>query len=296
MKHKKALSALLGTLVLLTTGCNSNPAVIGLQDTADGPTPTSQSAQQTITIIGASTPYPALELLADAYTKKAVGVEVIFLDSSQSGGGIEAVKEGFAEIGTVTRSPKPAEADSQLTYQPIAKDGLLVGTHPSVTGVDNLTTQNLQDVYSGKVTNWKDLGGPDADIVVLDRAEDTSAKRLLRKYYLGDELENAPNAIMLNRESGIIDALQTTPHSIGTLSLAKATTQSLPINHISLNGVTPTADSIDSGNYEMHRTLGIVWYKAPSETTQGFIDFIFSEAGSSALEAAGFAAMAKADS
>ena len=289
MQSNKALISLLSGLMLLSAGCsNSQTAAILFDDDTDGTAHTSQSIERTLTVIGASTPYPALELLAETYKQEVDNTEIIFLDSSQSDGGIEAVKEGLAAIGTVTRSPKLEEADEQLTHRAFARDGILVGTHPSVTGVSNLTTQNLQDIYSGKVTNWNELGGPDADVVVLDRAEDTSAKRLLREYYLGDDLANAPNAILLNRERDVIDTLQTMPYSIGTLSLAKATAQSLPINHMSLDGIEPSPQDIASGKYGMHRTLGIVWYGTPSKASQGFVDFVFSESGSRILEKAGF--------
>ncbi|MEL6882643.1 MAG: substrate-binding domain-containing protein, partial [Cyanobacteria bacterium J06607_10] len=248
----------------------------------------SDQSASTITIIGASTPYPALEKLAEAYQKQA-DVQINFLDSSQSSGGIAAVKEGVVELGTVTRPPKPEEQADNLTYREIARDLLLVAVHPSVENIDGLTTEALQAVYSGKATNWREFGGPDAEIVVLDRAEDTSAKRLLRSHYLGDTLENAPNAIMLRRESNVIEALQNTPYSIGTLSRARATTQSLPINHLSLDGIEPTPEKLSAGQYSMARSLGIVWQGTPSASTQGFIDFVFSPEGRAVLEQAGFA-------
>jgi len=287
-----SLIASLGGLGWLTGGCALTAPTAG--SSGDRATDSSElfdpAASETIKIIGASTPYPALELLAQAYSQETTGVEVVFLDSSQSSGGIEAVKQGLAEIGTVTRLPKPEEADERLTYRAIARDALLVATHPTVTGFNGLTTQQLQDIYSGKITNWKDLSGPAADIIILDRAEDTSAKRLLREYYLGSNLANASDAITLSRESDMVDALQGTAYSIGMLSLAKATRQSLAINHINLDGIEPIPQSIDAGQYDMHRTLGIVWYDQPSPTTQRFIDFVFSPSGSAVLEAAGFAA------
>ncbi|MEL7510602.1 MAG: substrate-binding domain-containing protein [Cyanobacteria bacterium J06554_3] len=273
---------------LLLAGCGGvSTPILSSSAPVESAAGSDQSAS-TITIIGASTPYPALEKLAEAYQKQA-DVQINFLDSSQSSGGIAAVKEGVVELGTVTRPPKPEEQADNLTYREIARDLLLVAVHPSVENIDGLTTEALQAVYSGKATNWREFGGPDAEIVVLDRAEDTSAKRLLRSHYLGDTLENAPNAIMLRRESNVIEALQNTPYSIGTLSRARATTQSLPVNHLSLDGIEPTPEKLSAGQYSMARSLGIVWQGTPSASTQGFIDFVFSPEGRAVLEQAGFA-------
>ena len=273
---------------LLLAGCGGvSTPILSSSAPVESAAGSDQSAS-TITIIGASTPYPALEKLAEVYQTQA-DVQINFLDSSQSSGGIAAVKEGVVELGTVTRPPKPEEQADNLTYREIARDLLLVAVHPSVENIDGLTTEALQAVYSGKATNWREFGGPDAEIVVLDRAEDTSAKRLLRSHYLGDTLENAPNAIMLRRESNVIEALQNTPHSIGTLSRARATTQSLPVNHLSLDGIEPTPEKLSAGQYSMARSLGIVWQGTPSASTQGFIDFVFSPEGRAVLEQAGFA-------
>lgn len=273
---------------LLLAGCGGvSTPILSSSAPVESAAGSDQSAS-TITIIGASTPYPALEKLAEVYQTQA-DVQINFLDSSQSSGGIAAVKEGVVELGTVTRPPKPEEQADNLTYREIARDLLLVAVHPSVENIDGLTTEALQAVYSGKATNWREFGGPDAEIVVLDRAEDTSAKRLLRSHYLGDTLENAPNAIMLRRESNVIEALQNTPYSIGTLSRARATTQSLPVNHLSLDGIEPTPEKLSAGQYSMARSLGIVWQGTPSASTQGFIDFVFSPEGRAVLEQAGFA-------
>lgn len=289
MRRHTAWIALLGGITLLVIGCGNFS-----NDTLNGTVPAQGSESnskfsETIAIIGASTPYPAMELLAEAYRTNVGDIQITFLESSQSSGGIAGVKEGLVELGTVTRVPKPYEADNNLTHREIAKDALLVATHPSVEGIQNLTTKDLQAIYSGQVTNWQIFGGPDAKIVVLDRAEDTSAKRLLREHYLGSDLENSPNSIMLRRESDVLEALQNTPYGIGVVSLAKFTTNELALNPLNLNGVAPIPENLHSGEYTMHRDLGIVWYGEPDEKTQGFIDFIFSPTGKNILKQAGFA-------
>lgn len=293
MRQRIIIIPLISTLALLSLGCTANSTAVSNSAATSTYQNASSQKQQYITIIGASTPYPAMQALAKAYAENNPNTTITFLDSSQSSGGIAAVKENLADIGTVTRSPKPEETVESLQHQNIAEDALLLATHPSVGNLDSLTTENLKSIYSGEVTNWKTFGGPDADIVVLDRAEDTSAKRLLREYYLGKTLKNASEAVVLHRESNIIEALQNTPYSIGPISRAAAISQNLPINHLKLDGISPTPQNIKTDKYPMHRTLGIVWSGEPTETVQSFLDFVFSPLGAETLEQAGFSPIAQ---
>ncbi len=148
--------------------------------------------QQEIKIVGSSSTYQATKILAKAYENKTVNVKFTFLPKSQSSSGIAGVRKGLVDIGTVSRTLKPEEDDSSVVYREFVKDALVVGIHPSVKGVRNLQTYQLKAIYSGRVTNWQDVGGSKGKIVVLDRPEDESGKRLLREYYLGKELKNAP--------------------------------------------------------------------------------------------------------
>ena len=296
MKPFPLLVALFTSVCVFSAGCSEkNIASTRFEASSSKNTVANSQTQNAIQIIGASTPYPALKLLADAYITEHTHTTVTFLDSSQSSGGITGVKEGLVDLGTVTRSPKPEEADSSLFYRELAKDALLVATHPSVSGITALTTEQLRAIYSGEATNWQTFGGPNAEIVVLDRAEDTSAKRLLREYYLGADLPNAKDAIVLRRESDISNSLQSTPYSIGIISRARAVTEAIAINPLDLDGVAPTPRNIQTGDYAMHRTLGVVWYKTPLEKTQPFLDFVFSPSGADILAQAGFAPLVSAD-
>jgi len=274
MKINLKTFCLLG-IAALSVSCTPN--------TKNNPTSV-QPAQQEIRITGAATPYPAMKVLAAAYED----TKISFLPPSQSVSGIAGVKNGLTDIGTVTRKLKPEEDDSSLVYQEFARDALVVATHPSVEGVTNLQTKELRAIYSGTVTNWQDVGGPNAKIVVLDRPEDESAKRLLRQHYLGKELKNAPEAVILRHEKELIATIRDTPHSIGAFSLAYAISNQLPVNRLHLNGVEPTPENVGSGKYPMVRTLALVWNQTPSQSTQKFIDFAFSEAGAKHLLNSGF--------
>ncbi|MDJ0697354.1 substrate-binding domain-containing protein [Mastigocoleus sp. MO_188.B34] len=244
--------------------------------------------QQEIKIVGSSSTYQATKILAKAYENKTVNVKFTFLPKSQSSSGIAGVRKGLVDIGTVSRTLKPEEDDSSVVYREFVKDALVVGIHRSVKGVRNLQTYQLKAIYSGRVTNWQDLGGSKGKIVVLDRPEDDSGKRLLREYYLGKELKNAPEAVIMRHEPELVNALNNTPHSIGTFSLAYALSNKLSVKRLSLNNVEATTKNVRIGKYKMVRELGIVYSKKPTSKTQGFVDFIFSKQGQEVLQQSGF--------
>jgi phosphate transport system substrate-binding protein len=121
----------------------------------------------------------------------------------------------------------------------------------------------------------------------LDRPEDESAKKLLRQYYLGQDKTTA-EAILLPKETELIQTLQDTPNAIGAFSLAYSVINQLPVNRLSLDGVAPTLENFNQGKYQMLRHMGIVWSKTPSDATQAFINFIFSPEGATVIQEHGF--------
>jgi phosphate transport system substrate-binding protein len=276
----------LGAIALLgLSSCSPN------NSTSSTPVATT-AASKTLTSVkagGSSSGKDFLRILKTAYESSDKTKQIILSEPGQSENIIAGVKQGLLDLGAISKSLKPEENDGSLEFREVAQDILLVATHSSVTGVKNLTTENLKAVYSGKITNWKQLGGPDASIVVLDRPEDESAKRLLRQHYLGKDLQNAPNAVILRKEGELIQSIQSTPYSIGAFSLAHAISHKLNVNRLSLNNIEPTAENLQTGQYPMARTIGIVWNKKASEATKSLVSYIFSPAGTKILEQSGFA-------
>ncbi len=270
--------------------------VLGISSCAPSSTPTSLSptvgattsqSQQTIKFFGSSSTVKCLTLLAEAYEAKDPTIKVESVSISQSEGAIASLKNNVVDIAGSSGKLKPEDDNGQIQYREVAKDLLVVATHSSVQGVTNLTTAQLRAIYKGEITNWKELGGPDAAIVLLDRPEDESAKKLLRQYYLETD-QTTDQAIILSKEGELIDTLKSTPYAIGAFSRAASLIDRLPVNHLSLNNVEPTAENLGTGKYPMVRSIGIVWQKTPSSTTQKFIDFIFSPAGTQLLQEQGF--------
>ncbi|ELS33604.1 MULTISPECIES: substrate-binding domain-containing protein [Pseudanabaena] len=272
--------------VLSTYSCsvsNSNPTSSVSMDS-----PTNSQKQTVVKFAASSSTVKILTLLAKAYKAKYPDAKVELISTnSQSEGAIAALKNDIVDVVGSSHKLTPEEDNGKIQYREVVQDLLTVATHKSVKGVTNLSTAQLKAIYKGEITNWKELGGDDAAIVLLDRPEDESAKKLLRKYYLGKD-KTTDKAVVLSKEGELIDTLKSTPYSIGAFSLATSLNEKLPVNRLSLNDATPTTNSFDKGQYPMVRHLGIVWHKTPKPTTQKFIDFIFSPEASQLLQGMGF--------
>ena len=285
------LPALLLMSGLSLTACQSNSG----STSADLIRPSgnrSEAQGAPVKISGSSSAIAMVKKLSQDYAAQSQAIAPTFLELGQSENAIAGVKQGVIDFAAIAKQLKAEEQDGTLAFKEIAQDGLLVAVHPSVTGVTTLTTEQLQGIYSGKIANWKELGGPDAAIVLLDRPEDESAKRLLRQHYLGPDLANSPKAIVLRKESELVQALQNTPNSIGAFSLARALSERLPVTSVSLNGIAPTLENIKQGKYKMTRTIGIVTKTQASEGAQKLLQFLTSPEGQSRIESLGFMASA----
>lgn len=292
----KKIYIMLQKLVILTLSAIALQGLSSCTPETIAPKPTTTTTAETKTqasvkVGGSSSTVNLLNILIASYKSTAKTVKITQLEPGQSENIIDGVKLKVVDIGAISKVLKPKENDGTLEVREVVKDALVVATNPSVTGVKNLTTEDLKGLYSGTVTNWKQLGGPDAKIVLLDRPEDESAKRLLRKHYLGADLKNSPEAVVLRKEGELIKTIQSTPYSIGAFSLAQAISQKLPVNRLSLNGVEPTAENVKAGKYVMVREISIIWHKNPSEATQAFVEYIFSPTGINAIEKSGFIAV-----
>lgn len=283
MTAQKLVTWSVGALMLLQlTSCTQTDSA-QLNSTPSAPT--------SIKVGASSSTASLLALLETNYSASNKNVKVVQLKPGQSESTIEGIKLKVVDVGTISKpvsALKVGNNDSILNSREIVHDLLLVATHPSVTGVKNLTTKNLQDIYSGKVANWQQIGGPNAKIVLLDRPEDESAKQTLRKYYLGKDLKNSPQAIVFRKEGELIKTIQSTPYSIGAFSLAHAVSHRLPVNRLSLDGVAPTAANFEQNKYPMVRHISVIWHKEPSAATQSFVRYMFSPPAISAIEQAGF--------
>jgi phosphate transport system substrate-binding protein len=239
-------------------------------------------------VSGSGTALPLLRILASAQPNKSV--QLVFLPGLHSGGGITGVNEGSLDLGAVSRPLTDKEKTGlELTW--LSDDGLILAVNPSVgqLGVKGLTTQQVRDIYSGKITDWSQVGAKSKmPIVVLDRHEDESAKIILRQYVLGKG-KTTPKSLPLYYESDMVDAVQSTPGAIGYFSLGYAISQNVKAERLKLDGIEPTLANVMNGTYKVVRPLGVVVRRSAPATVTHFVEWATSDEARKIMTDKGYA-------
>lgn len=244
-------------------------------------------ARSRIRISGSGPALQLLKVLASEYEDPAV--EFVFLSGLHSAGGIDGVAHGDLEIGTVSRDLTEQELSLGLDYTPLADDALAVVVHPSCQ-VTGLTSQQVRDIYAGRYRTWRELGGADVPIAILDRNEDESAKIVFRRHVLGPSLLVTTSAGVLALEPDMIEAVASTPGAIGYCSMGAAMAQGARIRVLDLDGVSPTVGDVYSGKYPVVRTLGVVMRPDAPDAVDRFIRWAAGPEGRVVIERHGYAA------
>jgi phosphate transport system substrate-binding protein len=240
-----------------------------------------------IRVSGSGTAMPLVRFLCERYPGE--GISFTYLPGLHSSGAIEGVLGGDLEIGAVSRDLTPEEAALGLQYTRLSDDGLVIAVNRSVP-LEDLTTQQVRDIYSGRYTNWLELGGPDLPIAVLDRNEDESAKIAFRKGVLGTDMAITDRAIRLFYEPDMIQGVTSTAGAVGYFSLGFALSERVPVRLVALDGVYPSVDSVEAGDYRAFRPLGIVTPADNDPETSAFIEWATSDEARALIRERGFAA------
>lgn len=236
-----------------------------------------------ISMVGSTSMEKFANALSEAFMEKYPKVTVT-AEFVGSGAGIEAVSNGTADIGNSSRNLKDEEKAKGVAENIVAIDGIAVIVDPANT-VEDLTKDQLTSIYDGSVTNWKDVGGNDAPIVVVGR-EAGSGTRGAFEEILG--LEDACKyANELDSTGAVMAKVASTPGAIGYVSLDVLDDT---VKALTLEGVEANEENIKSGDYFLSRpfvmaTLGEI--SEQNELVQATFDLIYSEEGSALVEAVG---------
>ncbi len=227
---------------------------------------------------------------AEAYKKKT-GKSIKIVGGGATLG-IRAAIAGSAELGGTCRPPLPEkfpeERGGYLTM--VAWDAISFVTHPA-NPVSNITSQQAKDILTGKITNWKDVGGPDQKIFVIYRSQTESDKYsgvgyMLRKLLFNDtDIEFTAEALSF-RDTGIVEEnIQNTEWSFGATGISSAKKKNLKV--LDFDGIAPTKENIQSGQYPFYRPLYIVTREIPAGEIAEFVQWLLSEEGQSIISGQG---------
>ena len=201
-----------------------------------------------------------------------------------SSAGIEAVTNGTADIGDVSRALTDEEKAAGLVENIVALDGIAVVTDTANTAT-NLTTQQLKDIYTGKITNWSEVGGADQNIVVIGRESGSGTRDAFEEIL--DIADQCQLAQTLNETGAVAAAVQSTPGAIGYISLDALNDK---VKALQLDGVAPSEETVKDGSYTLQRPFVMATKGEVSEQSaqvQAVFDFINSDAGQEVISSVG---------
>lgn len=211
--------------------------------------------------------------MADAFTNIETKV-VTDVQGVGSSAGIKAVNNGSADIGMASRELNGEEKTWGITEIPIAVDGIAVIVNPN-NPVNNLTLEEIAKIYKGEITNWKDVGGEDKEIIVVSR-EDGSGTRGAYDEIIGIEGKLIENALIQNGNGPVRAKVMSTEEAIGYISLGYVDNS---VKAINVEGIEPSEEKIKSGDYPVSRRLLMLTKDEVTPYVQAYLDFIFSPEG-----------------
>ncbi|PFG52392.1 phosphate ABC transporter substrate-binding protein (PhoT family) [Marinobacter sp. LV10R520-4] len=224
-----------------------------------------------ISIAGSSTMSALLSEMGKAYEQETSGIR-IDVQSGGSSRGVMDVRAGTAALGMVSRELKAEEGDLHNVL--IARDGIgmIVNADNPVTG---LSKKQVIDIYTDRITNWKDVGGDDLAITVVSKAEGRSTLEVFSDYFGISYRQIRPDVIIGDNQQGI-QTVGSSVAAIGYVSIGSAeyeAEQGAAIRLIALDDQFPSTESVASGDYQISRELNLVYKEPITEQIRDFLTF-----------------------
>jgi phosphate transport system substrate-binding protein len=229
-----------------------------------------------ITASGSTALQPLVDAAAKAYQAACSGA-TIQVQGGGSGTGLTQVLQGAVQIGNsdVTAESKlqPADAATLVDHQ-VAVQGWVMVNNPDVTGVTNLTTDQATKIWTGVITNWKDVGGPDLKIVLVLRPASSGTRSTFKKIVLGGAAEAAGQALTEDSNGAVTTAVEGTPGSTSVIGFAYYQQNKSALTALQLDGVDATVANLASGTYKL-QAVGHMYSKGqPDGLTKAFLDYM----------------------
>jgi len=244
-----------------------------------------------VVIAGSTSVQPLSEELAAAFMDVNPGISVE-VQGGGSGQGIKAIKESIADFGALSRNVKDDEKDSVVKEYVIAKDGIAVVVNLE-SSINGLTVEQIKKIYTGEIKNWNEVGGENEPIVVVTREEGSGTRGafteitgVLSKNATEEEIDGTTKDALVQGSTGaVMQTVATTPNTIGYVSLGSLNDT---VKTVDVEVVTPTTETVLSGEYKISRPFLYVVGNELTEAAQLYIDFVMSEEGQTIVEESGF--------
>ena len=276
---KKIIKLCLALLVMMSlVACSGKTSTD--DENVNGGSTTSET--KTVSTDGSTSMEKVIGALGESFMNNNAGVNFTY-NPTGSGSGITAVSEGRCDIGLSSRALKDEEKANGLVETVLAYDGIAIIVNND-NPVTNISLEDLTKVYTGEITNWKDLGGNDAEIVLIGREAGSGTRDGF------ETITNTKDLCQYRQEltstGDVITTVSTNPDAIGYASLASVKDS---VKALTVDGVTATEATIKDGSYPIQRPFVLVTKSGAtlSETAQSFFDYATSADVSEIITAAG---------
>ena len=290
MQRKFYLLVVVAIMLTMVFGACADPAAILEEPTATSEQETTETVVEdveesgTLTLAGSTSVQPLAEELAEAYM--ALNPEVVVeVQGGGSSAGVAAAVDGTANIGNASRNLKDSEKEEhpELVNVEIAYDGIAIVANPGVGTLD-LSVEQVRAIFSGEITNFSEVGGPDEEIIVINREASSGTRgaftELVMEYKddAGEkqEAEFTVDAIEQASNGNVRTFVSETPNSIGYISFGFLDDSTAPA---SIDGVAPSIDNVLNGSYGIFRPFNMITNGAAEGLAADFLAFVMSEAG-----------------
>ncbi len=271
MRKHVALLLMATTLVLVLVGCKS-----GAKDKG-----------KTLTIVGSTSVEKLIISLSDRFSVANEGY-TFDVQAPGSSAGVKAAIDGTADFGMASRDLTQAEKQQGVDEHVIALDGIAVVVHPD-NPVSDLTADQITDIFAGRTTNWKEVGGNDQEILLVSREAGSGTRsafeELLNLIEDKQSLIAEERAIFAESTNSVAQNVQDKVEAIGYISLGSMRPG---VKALAVDGVTCTVENVQAGTYKITRPFLLLTKGELTADMQAFLDFILSDEGQTVVIEEGF--------
>jgi phosphate transport system substrate-binding protein len=226
-----------------------------------------------VTFAGSTTVQPLAHLLGEAFHHRHPGV-VLDIDAGGSSVGIRAIHDGAVDIGMASRQLRPAEAEGIEQHQ-IAVDVIAIVVHAAVS-VEGLTKDQLRGIYLGQITNWREVDGPDQQIAVTVRGNNSGTRGAFDEIVL-DNQQPAADSLMRAPTAGDMAAIVArTPGAIGYVGFGNIDDD---LHVLTIDGIMPSVESAQDGSYTLIRPLLLLTGPLTQPAAHMYVEMALSDEG-----------------
>jgi phosphate transport system substrate-binding protein len=268
-----AVPAMAGLALVACGGADGSTTSASSGGDASGSAPAAACATGTLTASGSTALQPLVQKAAEAYQAKCSGA-TITVSGGGSSTGLSNVASGVSDIGDsdVPVSNAKAVDPASVKDHQVALVVFAVVTGPGA-GVSNLTGAQVRDIFSGKVTNWKAVGGKDVPITLIERKPGSGTRLSFDKVMMGGATEAANPASTQDSTQLVLTGVAGAPGGVSYLAASSAGSS---VVTVSIDGVAPTAANVKAGTYKLFSHEHMYTKSSPGALAESFVNFILS--------------------